>query len=99
MTVSENQNNQNKDIPEEEKPMARPRTEKGPQKDLRIVLSAEAHERIVKQSRLLDQTPASFARQVIMERVTALEAAGSQGSAINMMRELFEKDKKAEEKL
>ena len=81
--------------------MARPRTEKGPQKDLRIVLSAEAHARIVAQARLLDQTPASFARQVIMERVTALEAAGSQGGAVAMMREMFqnEKDRKVEEKL
>lgn len=57
--------------------MARPRTEKGPSKDLRIVVSVEALDRIKAQAKLLDQTPASFARQVVMEKVTALEAAGS----------------------
>lgn len=79
-----------------EKKKGRPRTEKGPQKDLRIVLSAEAHERIKIQAKLLDQTPASFARQVIMEKVTALEAAGSQGGAVSMLKQMIELGKELE---
>lgn len=77
--------------------MARPRTEKGPQKDLRIVVSAEAHARILAQAKLLDQTPASFARQVIMERVTALEAAGSQSGAVTAFKTMLSMAEKLEE--
>jgi hypothetical protein len=90
--------NHHKDILKEEKTMGRPRTEKGPQKDLRIVVSAEAHARILAQAKLLDQTPASFARQVIMEKVTALEAAGSQGGAVSVLKQMIEMGKEMEEK-
>ena len=79
--------------------MARPRTEKGPTKDLRIVISAEALERIRAQAKRLDQTPASFARQVIMERVSVLEAHGSQGSSVDLLREVLQMGKDMEEKL
>ncbi len=76
--------------------MARPRTEKGPSKDLRIVVSVEALDRIKAQAKLLDQTPASFARQVVMERVTALEAAGSQGGAVTILKQMIELGKEME---
>lgn len=76
----------------------RPKTVKGPQRDLRIVLSAEAHDRIKAQAILLDQTPASFARQVIMEKVTALEAAGSQGGTLNMLKRMMEMEEERGEK-
>lgn len=65
-------------------------------KELRVVLSPEALERITEQARLLDQTPASFARQVVMEKVTALEAASSQSSArdiITLIKEIEERGK------
>ena len=47
-----------------------PKSKKGdsPNKELRIVLSPEAHARIISQAKLMDQTPASFARQIIMEK-------------------------------
>ncbi len=80
--------------------MARPKSVKGPQKDLRIVLSADAHARLVAQASQLDQTPASFARQVIMEKVVALEMAGSGASMIRAMKEfeVMAKDMEEERK-
>lgn len=59
-------------------------------KELRVVLSPEAYERLLDQSASLDQTPASFARQVIMEKVKALEAAGAQGQSIGILRKMME---------
>lgn len=77
--------------------MARPRTEKGPSKDLRIVVSAEALERIRVQAKRMDQTPASFARQVIIERVSVLEAHDSQGSSVDLLKQVIELGKGMEE--
>ena len=58
-------------------------------KELRVVLSPEAYGRLLDQAASLDQTPASFARQVIMEKVTALEAAGSQSHSVGFLREIM----------
>lgn len=76
-----------------------PRIKKGdsPNKELRIVLSPEAHARIISQAKLMDQTPASFARQIIMEKVTAFEAANSQRSATDFFNFIKEESQKQEE--
>ena len=63
---------------------------KGPIKELRIVISPDAQKRIMAQATLLDQSVASFCRQIIMEKVTALEAAGSQGNSIMLIQKMLE---------
>jgi len=77
--------------------MARPKTRTGPVKELRVILSQEAHARLVAQAAQLDQTPASFARQVVMEKVVALEMAGSGGGMIRAMKEMQEMAENMEE--
>lgn len=79
--------------------MARPRTRNigEPQKDLRIVVSADALERIRVQAKRLDQTAASFARQVIMERVSVLEAHGSQGGAVDLLKQVIDMGRDVEQ--
>ena len=83
--------------------MGRPRSEKGPQKDLRITLSAEAYERIKTQAKRLDLTPAGLARFVIMERVSVLEAHGAGGTQNNLLKDFMvqmtEMGREMEEKL
>lgn len=69
---------------------------KGPIKELRIVISPDAQKRIIAQATLLDQSVASFCRQIIMEKVTALEAAGSQGDSIMLFRKMLEIGEKQE---
>jgi hypothetical protein len=49
-------------------------------KELRVVLTPDAYARVVAQALRLDQTPSSFARQIVMERVVALEALQGAGS-------------------
>lgn len=67
---------------------------KGPIKELRIVVSPDAHKRILAQAKLLDQSSASFCRQIIMEKVTALEAAGSQGDSVRFLQKMLEMGEK-----
>lgn len=63
-------------------------------KELRIILPDDAFDRIVKQASVLAQTPSSFGRQVIMEKVILLEAAGSQKDAVKMMDYLKEMEER-----
>jgi len=76
-----------------------PRIKRGdsPNKELRIVLSSDAYARVISTAKLLDQTPASFARQIIMEKVTAFEAANSQRSATDLFNFIKEESQKQEE--
>ena len=74
---------------------------KVPVKELRIVLSPAAYARVVAQAELLDQTPASFSRQIVMEKVTALESANAAGMMVRhtqamsiMMQEEMEEHRK-----
>lgn len=77
--------------------MPRVKTRSGPIKELRVVLSPEAYERIVAQAKQLDQTPASFARQIVMEKVVALEMAGSGGGMLRAMAEMQKTTERMEE--
>lgn len=69
-----------------------------PNRELRIVLSPEAYARIHAQADLMDQNPSSFSRQIIMEKVTALEAANSQRFAGDMYNLMKREAEKMEEK-
>jgi len=73
--------------------MAKRKNESGPVKELRIVLSPEAYSRVVAIAERLDQTPASFARQVVMEKVIAFEMAGSPTTMIDFFKEMEERGK------
>jgi hypothetical protein len=77
--------------------MGRTKTRTGPVKELRVVLSSEAYSRVVAQATQLDQTAASFARQVVMEKVVALEMAGSGTNMIKAMREFQDMAENMEE--
>lgn len=52
-------------------------------REMRVVFSPGAYERILLQAVRIDQTPASFARQVIMEKVIALESAGANSDSVS----------------
>ena len=82
---------------EKEKKIGRPKTRTGPIKELRVVLSPEAYARIVAQAAQLDQTPASFSRHVLMEKVVALEMAGSGGGMLRAMAEMQKSTERMEE--
>ena len=58
-------------------------------KELRIVISAEALERLERQASLLDVPPSTWARAIIMEKVTAFESATSNAQALAMMGDFY----------
>lgn len=69
-----------------------------PKRDLRIVLPEDAYERIATQAAVLAQSPASFGRQVIMEKVIALEAANAQKEVYKLKDYFQELEKRLEAK-
>lgn len=58
-------------------------------KELRIVISAEALERLERQASLLDVPPSTWARAIIMEKVTAFESATANSQALARMDGFF----------
>lgn len=77
--------------------MGRPRRTAPPKKELRILYTAEHYDRLTKQADLLDMTAAAFVRMVSMEKVTALEAAGSQSGAVTALKTMLSIAEKMEE--
>lgn len=67
-----------------------------PKKELRILYTPEHYDRLQKQADLLDMTAAAFVRMVSMEKVTALEAAGSQRGMFDMFRDAVASEKMEE---
>ncbi len=70
-----------------------------PKKELRILYTPEHYDRLQKQADLLDMTAAAFVRMVSMEKVTALEAAGSQRGAVSILQAMQEFSERMEDKL
>ena len=68
-----------------------------PKKELRILYTPEHFDRLQKQADLLDMTAAAFVRMVSMEKVTALEAAGSQSGSVALLRSMLDLTEKLEE--
>ena len=58
-------------------------------KELRIVISAEALERLERQASLLDVPPSTWARAIIMKKVTAFESATANSQALARMDGFF----------
>lgn len=67
-----------------------------PKKELRILYTPEHYDRLQKQADLLDMTAAAFVRMVSMEKVTALEAAGSQRGIFDFIKEAAAAEKMEE---
>ena len=67
-----------------------------PKKELRILYTPEHFDRLQKQADLLDMTAAAFVRMVSMEKVTALEAAGSQSGSVALLRSMLDLTEKLE---
>lgn len=82
-----------------EKKKGRPPSDKGQTKDLRIALSIDAYSRVKAQALRLDTTPAAFSRQVIMERVSVLEAHESQGGATDILKQIVAMGKEMEQEI
>lgn len=69
-----------------QKAPARPKT-----RELRVQFSPVAYERILAQSIKIDQTIASFTRQIIMEKIVQLEAIDTQNEGIAFLMSEIEK--------
>jgi len=78
--------------------MARPKSSAPPKKELRIFYSPEHYNRLQRQADLLDMTTAAFVRMVSMEKVTLLEAAGSQRGIFDMFKDAVAAEKMEEQR-
>jgi len=70
--------------------MARPVSDNPRSKEMRVVFTPSAYERVIAQALRIDQTPASFARQIIMEKVILLESAGANADVATIFGKLQE---------
>lgn len=70
--------------------MARPVSDNPKSREMRVVFTPGAYERVLAQAIRIDQTPASFARQIIMEKVILLESAGANADVVSIFGKMQE---------
>ena len=63
--------------------------ERSERKELRILFTPEAYERLERQAQLLDVPASTWVRSLVMEKVTAFEAATANAQALVKMDGLF----------
>lgn len=63
--------------------------ERPERKELRMLFTPDAYDRLERQAALLDVPASTWARAIIMEKVTAFESATSNAQALAMMGDFY----------